>query len=216
MYNMTTTKNADVNKKIFIPVLAVGVAANALIVFKITKKHWYNLLPIHVYQINIFSGMFLLNLSGTGTALLVAEDTFICSVALFLSFFARLNFVVDIFALQFDRLWAISKPLYHHSEVTSFLSWKIVLTAKIFTLMIVTLASVTEPGLVKYQQCHRCIFVHPVNVWLHSFPALAAFLLTLLVSIFASAKVIKLNKVSPAISLGRNTMNILKQQQKLQ
>ena len=129
-------------------------------------------------------------------------------------FFARINLVVDIYALQFDRLWAISMPLYHHSEVTSSLSWKIVISAKIFTLLIVILASVTEPSLVKYQQCHRCIFVHPVNVWLHSFPALAAFLLTLAVSIFASAKVIKLNKVSPAISIGRNTTNILEQQQR--
>jgi hypothetical protein len=69
MYNITeTTKDTGWNTKIFIPILAVGVVANAFIVFKVTKKHWNNLLPIYVYQINLFSGLFLLTFFGTGTA----------------------------------------------------------------------------------------------------------------------------------------------------
>ena len=142
------------------------------------------------------------------------DDTFICSLSLFISFFARINFVVDIFLLQIDRLLAISKPFYHHAEVTVSISWKIVLSAKLGTLILVTFASLIEPDLVQYQPCHCCIFVHPVNVFLHSIPSLAAFLLTLVVSIFASTKVLKENKIGPTVNLGSNLMNSTEQQQR--
>ena len=215
MYNMTEEiKAVDQNRVIFIPVLVVGIAANAGIVFKIVKKQWNSLLPIHVYQITFFSGLFLLTLTGSLTAFFMEEDTFICSLSLFISFFARINFVVDIFLLQIDRLLAISKPLYHHAEVTATISWKIVLAAKLSTLLLVTLASLIEPNLVHYQPCHRCIFVHPVNVFLHSIPSIAAFLLTLIVSIFASTKVLNENKIGPTVNLGPNLMNRTEQQQR--
>ena len=97
-------KAVDQNRVIFIPVLVVGIAANAGIVVKIVKKQWNSLLPIHVYQINFFSGLFLLTLTGSLIAFLMEEDTFMFSLLLFISFFARINFVVDIFVLQIDRL----------------------------------------------------------------------------------------------------------------
>ena len=105
MYNITEElKAADRNRLIFAPVLLVGIAANAIIVFKIGKKHWNNLLPVHVYQINFFFGLFLLTLTGIGTAFFIRENSFLCSSTLFLSFFARIDFVVDLFVLQSTNL----------------------------------------------------------------------------------------------------------------
>ena len=73
-------------KLIFSPFIVVGIVINGFIVFKIAKKHWHNLLPVHVYQVNFFSGLFLLTFSAMMTAILVGEDSFICSSVFFINF----------------------------------------------------------------------------------------------------------------------------------
>ena len=73
-YNMTEeTRNGDFNRLLFTPVLVVGMTGNFFIVFKICKKHWNNLLPVHLHQISFFSDFFLLTSTGLITAWSVRE-----------------------------------------------------------------------------------------------------------------------------------------------
>ena len=188
-YNMTEeTRAGDFNRLLFTPVLVVGMTANLFIVFKISKKHWNNLLPVHLHQISFFSDFFLLTSTGLITAWSVREETIFSVFILLCLFFARINFIVDILHFQLDRLLAIMKPYYHRSKVTITLSSKIVLATKIFTILVVTLSSIFDPGLVLHNFCYRCIFVRPSSVFLHSVPSLLCFLITSVVSIIASTK----------------------------
>ena len=211
MYN--NTEYSDARKKLFIkivfsPFLLTGALTNALIVYKMVKKHWNDLLPIYVHRINFFFGVFLAMFSGIFTTFAVGQEGFFCSLVLFIYLFALLNHISDIFVLQFDRLVAISRPLYHHAEVTDTIAWKIVLGAKLFTLIILAITSTLEPSLVQYQPCHLCMYVHPAYVITHTVPILAALILTIIVSIYASVMIFKQNKVEPVTFRNKNK-NIL-------
>ena len=211
MYN--NTEYSDARKKLFIkivfsPFLLTGALTNALIVYKMVKKHWNDLLPIYVHRINFFFGVFLVMFSGIFTTFAVGQEGFFCSLVLFIYLFALLNHIYDIFVLQFDRLVAISKPLYQHAEVTDTIAWKIVLGAKLFTLIILAITSTLEPSLVQYQPCHLCMYVHPAYVITHTVPILAALILTTIVSIYASVMIFKQNKVEPVTFRNKNK-NIL-------
>ena len=197
-YNMTEeTRAGDFNRLLFTPVLAVGMAANLFILFKISKKHWHDLLPVHLHQICFFSDFFLLTSTGLITAWSVREETTFSVIILLCQFFASINFIVDILHFQLDRLLAITKPCYHRSKVTITLSSRIVVAAKIFTILVVTSSSILDPGLIHHNLCYRCIFVRPSSVFLHSAPSLLCLLLTLVVSILASTKVVCGRKYEP-------------------
>ena len=202
MYNITESiKSGDYNRIVFTPLLIASMAANLFILFKITKKHWNNFLPLHLHQINFFFNFFIITSGGLVTAWSVREDTPFSVFILFFMFFVQINFIAAILLLQIDRLLAIASPYFHKSDITTSLSCKVILASMIFTFLVAISATMLDPGLVLHQSCYRCIFVCPSSVFLHSLPSLVSFLLTLVVSILATVKVHEQIKVEPVIML---------------
>jgi hypothetical protein len=189
-------------------VLFCGIS-NAAIVGRILKQNWKELRPFHVYQMNYFSGISLVSLVGL---LVLAGDKIsyrgFCP-AILLSYFFSINNIYDIVILQLDRLTAVGKPLYYRSRVHAALALKIVISAKVFTVIITSIASIIDPVFLHCPVCSRCIYVHSINVYTVAYPSLAAILLTLIVSIFVSIKANRLNSIQPLVvmPLSKNVEN---------
>ena len=117
----------------------------------------------------IFFNFFIITSGGLVTAWFVREDTVFSVFILFFMFFARINFIAAILLLQLDRLLAIACPYFRKSDITTSLSFKVILTTMIFIFLVAISATISDPGLVHHQSCYRCLFVRISSVFLHIF-----------------------------------------------
>ena len=175
--------------------------SNAAIVGRIWKKNRKDVRPLHVYQMNYFTGISFVCL--VGSLVLAGDSLSIGSFcpALLVSYFLSINNIYDIVILQLDRLLAVSKPLYYKSRVHTGISIKTVFFSKLFPVMFTCVGSIIDPVFIHCPVCTRCIYVHSVNVYTVAYPSLAAILLTLVVSIYVSIKANKLNSIQPIVVL---------------
>ena len=132
--------------------------ANLSVITRILVKQWKNLRPVHIYQGNYFAGLSLQAMSGVLTLSQNIKNTpstgTVC-LHLILIFFSKVNMVYDIVIMQADRFLAVRKPLYHRTEVTAGLSWKVVGGSKVFVSLIVVGGILVDPELILCADCHR-------------------------------------------------------------
>ena len=181
--------------------------SNVAIVWRILKKNWKELRPIHVYQINYFTGLSLVSFSGL---MVILGDPLsyrgICPGTL-LSYFFSINYIYDIFILQLDRLTAVRKPFFYKNRVHAGLSVKVVVCFKVISVFITAVATFIDPVFLHCPVCNRCIYVHSINVYTVAYPSFAAIILTIGVSIYVSIKTYKLNSIQPIVSMPKSNMN---------
>ena len=179
---------------LFGSLFSIGIITNAVIIYKIIKSKLGDFKPVHVYQINFFSGLTMIKISGILLTFFTDEKGTISVMCHILMFFSRLNIIHSIMIQQLDRFAAIQNPLRHHSEVTVSLAFKIVSVQKILSIFIVTMASIFDPSVVQYQLEEHLTLVRPVNIYTCAFPSILVFFATLAVSAFASFQIFQLNK----------------------
>ena len=183
-------------------ILATCVVSNAAIVVRIVKANWKQFRPLNVYQINYFTGLALVTLTGMILVLSKNNDSVdkICPTLIF-SYFLNINNTFDIVILQLDRLLAVSKPLLYKTEVDATLAVTVVALSKLFSLGITIIGSIIDPVFIFCPACERCIYVHSVNVYTVAYPSLGAFILTMVVSVYVSIMANSLNSIQPMVNL---------------
>ena len=190
-------------------ILATCVVSNAAIVVRIVKANWKQFRPLNVYQINYFTGLALVTLTGMILVLSKNEDSVdkICPTLIF-SYFLNINNTFDIVILQLDRLLAVSKPLLYKTEVDATLAVTVVALSKLFSLGITIIGSIIDPVFIFCPACERCIYVHSVNVYTVAYPSLGAFILTMIVSVYVSIMANRLNSIQPMVILPLQSQRI--------
>ena len=185
---------AMIQKILFGSLFSIGIVTNSIIIYKIIKSKLGDFKPVHVYQINFFSGLTMIKISGILLTFFTNEKGTVSVLCHILMFFSRLNIIHSILIQQLDRFAAIQNPLRHHSEVTVSLSFKIVSVQKILSILIVTMASIFDPSVVQYQLEEHLTLVRPVNIYTCAYPSILVFFVTLAVSAFASFQIFQLSK----------------------
>ena len=181
-------------------ILGFCVASNSAIVVKIVKASWKQFRPLNVYQLNYFSGFIIITIIGM---ILVLSDNKssvgqICPVFT-ISYFLNISNTFDIVILQLDRLMAVRKPLLYKTEVDAKMAVKVVAFSKIFSLGITIIGSINDPVFIRCPECERHIYVHSVNVYTVAYPSLAAFILTMSVSVYVSILANRFNTIQPQV-----------------
>ena len=178
------------------------ISSQIFFVIKLLKMKWKDLRPIHVHQVNYFTGLACINISGIHLVVSRAfdEPSSFCPSHL-LSYLFLISNKYDIIILQLDRLLAIRKPYYYEEFVDVKVAMKVVFMSKVFSISIAVISSMIDPIFLYCPSCGMCNFVKSVYLYSVSYPAIAAFILTILVSIYVSIMVNKLNSIQPLVSL---------------
>ena len=190
---------------IFCVFLSFCISSELVTIVKILKLTWANLETINVHQVNYFTGLALINSSGIHLIMsrVLDEPLSFCPAHL-LSHLFLLSNKYDIIILQLDRLLAIWKPYYYREYVDVKVTVKFILASKLFCMLIVLLSSIIDPYFLYCPACGKCTFLKTIYVYTVSYSAIAAFILTVSVSIYVFIIVNKLNTIQPQVSLPIN------------
>ena len=182
--------------------LLFSIVSQLVIVIQILKQNWQELKPINIHQVNYFAGLALINISGIHLVLSKAfDDPLDFCPAHILSHIFLISNKYDIIILQIDRLLAIKNPYYYKEVVHVKESVKVVLVSKLFSVFIAVISSIIDPYFLYCPSCGMCTFIQSVYVYTVSYPAIAAFILTVCVSIYVFFIMNKLNSIQPLVSL---------------
>ena len=182
-------------------ILASCVVSNGAIVVRLINSNWKQFKPLNVYQINYFSGLTLVTLTGMILVLSSKNEESVGKIcpALILSYFLNINYIYDIVILQLDRLLAVNKPLRYKSKVDAAIAVRVVAFSKLFSFSIAIISSIIDPVFIYCPACEFCIYVHSVNVYTVAYPSLGAFILTVAVSVYVSIIANRLNSIQPMV-----------------
>jgi hypothetical protein len=189
---------------VVVAIMIFSILIYAVLSSKIYRKNKNKIEPVHVFQLNYFRGVLTKLCYGIFSA--IDWNAFVrgnshsrLCLHHFFGLFCFSNNSLDIIIMQVDRVVAIYKPLWHHSEVTTSISVMICLFMKIVSLVHAILAGVLDPESVQCSECLRCIHTMPAYLYTNSYPKLVALTLTIKVSGYVAVKMYKVeNKIKPS------------------
>ena len=189
-------------KLAFVIFHAILMSLDLIIAWKIWKKNSSDYKPIHIYQANYFVALSLLTLNAIVVLLFKRKEDFgdICPKEI-LKYFLNMSIIYDVVIMQLDRLVAVRYPYFYKEKMDVSMSLKIVAISKIVSVAITVIGCIIDPVFVYCPVLGRCSFVHSIFVYTVSYPVLAAFILTVSVSIYVSMKVYKQISVQPVVHL---------------
>ena len=178
------------------------ITLNLIIVWKIWKKNSPDFKPVHIYQVNYFVTLALSTLNTMIVLLSKRKEDFgkICPKEIF-RYFLSICIIYDVVILQLDRLIAVRYPYFYNEKMDVSMSLKIIAIGKFVSMSIAVIGCIIDPVFVYCPVLGRCSFVHSIYVYTVSYPILAAFILTVSVSIYVSTKVYKQISVQPVVQL---------------
>ena len=186
---------------IFGTILAFVATLNVYITLVIIKKNYYDMKPMNIFQANYFAGIGLITLTGVFSVYKNLENTGEICPKEFLRYLFNIMNIYDIVILQLDRFIAVQYPYFYHDYMDINMAMRILILSKIVSIAIAVIASVIDPIFIYCPACGRCLSVRSINVYTVCYPLLVAFVLTLVVSYYASKAIHSLNSVQPVVQL---------------
>ena len=169
-----------------------------LVIYKIYTNNKGDWKTSHVFLINLIS-TFSLSMIWILIEALIGEENKQGEICYrqFVSLLFRIYINSDIFILQIDRFVSVWKPYLHRSVATPKLAVKIVLVSKVPSTLAAIIGVLIYPSYLSCSYCTVCRITHSVSIALVSYSSIASTILTIIVSIFITATLVKLNKVDP-------------------